>query len=446
MLKQNDVIEYTAENYTNAETVGKVGDVTVFVPYMLVGEKAIVKVNYAKKNIAYADVVKITKPSAKRQQAPCKHFGKCGGCTLMNMHYSEQLQFKRQKVQNNLQKIAGLNFPVLPCVASKKTLGYRNKLSLPVRCEAGNVKIGMYQKSSHNIVDMQDCLLGDSWSSTLLEVFRSYLNNAKIAPYDEKEFSGEIRHLVARYIDGQLLVTVVSNGKWTADLQPLSTELSKHFEKFGLFVNENNYKNNVILGENTRHVCGLHFIESQHLGIKFRLHPDSFFQVNNEIKNGLYQKVKELLNLSQTQILVDCFSGVGILTNVLANENFQTYAVEIVPEAVKDAQENAKINNSPNIINICGDANAELPKITSQHSDKVMTLVVDPPRKGLGETLCETILKANFDNIVYISCDSATLARDLAWLSQCYSPDYIQPWDMFPQTAEVETLVHLRRI
>ncbi|MGN1039892.1 MAG: 23S rRNA (uracil(1939)-C(5))-methyltransferase RlmD [Candidatus Fimimonas sp.] len=445
MVKQNDLTEYVAQHYSNAETVGKVGEDAFFVPQMIVGEKALVKVNYAKKGVAYADVVQLLQTSPLRQKPPCKHFGKCGGCALMHMQYAEQLVFKQQKVQNNLKKIGGLNVEVLPCVPSAKVLGYRNKLSLPVRGKVGNVQIGMYQKGSHNVVDVQDCLLGDSWSATLVAIFRKYLNENRIVPYNEKTFSGQVRHLVARFVDNQLLVTVVSNGKWKADLQPFAKALQAHFSKFGLFVNENNLKNNVILGENTQYVCGLRHIEGQHLGVKFHLQPDSFFQVNNEIKDGLYKKVQELLNLSETQVLVDCFSGVGILTNVLASKNFQTYAVEIAPQAVQDAQEIARLNNTPNVTNVCGDVNVELPKITAQNSGKVMTLVVDPPRKGLGENLCNTILSANFNHVVYVSCDSATLARDLAQLSQAYDVTYVQPWDMFPNTAEVETLVALSR-
>ena len=446
MLKQNDKVEYVALSYADCETVGKVEETTVFVPQMIVGEKAVVKVNYAKHNVAHATVEKLLTASPLRQTPPCKHFGKCGGCALMHMDYAEQLLFKQNKVKNNLKKIGGLDFDVLPTVPSPKTLGYRNKLSLPVRGKIGDVKIGMYQKGSHNVVDMPNCMLGGSWSCTLVQLFRKYLNENKIAPYNEKNFSGQVRHLVARYVDGQLLVTVVSNGKWKQNLQPFVALLRQNFEKFGLFVNENEQKNNVILGAKTYCVCGLEHIESTHLNTKFLLQPDSFFQVNDNVKDAIYAKVKQLLNVSQTQVLVDCFSGVGILTNVLASPNYQTYAVEIVPQAVEDAKQNAILNNSPNITNVCGDANVELPKLTREHRDKTLSLVVDPPRKGLGERLCDTILKARFDNIVYISCDSATLARDLKQLCTAYCVDYVQPWDMFPQTAEVETVVHLKRI
>lgn len=443
MLKQGDKINYIAQNYANAETVGTVDGTTVFVPQLIVGEQATVLVNYAKNNVAYADVCELLTPSEKRQNPPCPHFGKCGGCSLMHMRYDEQLLFKQNKVANNLRKIGGINAEVLPCVPSEEILGYRNKLSLPVRGKAKNVSIGMYRKGSHSVVNVDDCLLGGEWCKTLVGLFRDFLNEQGIAPYNEKNFSGQVRHLVARCVNNQLLVTVVCNGSCKIDLLPFAKRLQRNFPKVGLFVNENNLKNNVILGEKTTHVFGLKRIEGEHLGVKFRLHPNSFFQVNNGVKDAIYKKVQQLLDLSETQVLVDCFSGVGILTNVLASEKFQTFAVEIDPNAVRDANEIAKLNNAPNVTNLCADVNEALPRLTKEHASKVMTLVVDPPRKGLGEVICNTIVQARVNNVVYVSCDSATLSRDLHMLSEHYNVSYVEPYDMFPQAAEVETLVHL---
>lgn len=445
MLKQNDKITYTAQGYSNAETVGVVDGYTVFVGGMMIGETATVKITYVKKSVAYGEVVEILTPSPSRVTPPCLHFGKCGGCSLMHMTYEEQLKFKTNKVANNIKKLAKLDVNVLPCVPSMLTLGYRNKLSLPVAGKPGNVKIGMYQKGSHFVVDMDDCLLGGKWSQKLTQIFRNYLNKYNIPPYNEKTFTGVVRHLVARYVDEQLLVTVVSNGECKFDLHPLIAELQKAFPKFGLFVNINTYKNNVILGKTTQHVYGISQIVGEHFGVKFCLKPDSFFQVNNGVKDAIYQKAKDLLNVANTDVLIDCFSGIGILTNALASSNYQTYALEIVPSAVDGANQMKALNNSPNVTNICGDVNVELPKLTAEHAGKTITMVVDPPRKGLGENICNTILQADVDNIVYISCDSATLARDLAMLSAKYNVSYVEPYDMFPNTDQVETMVCLIR-
>lgn len=441
----NKKIIYTAQAYSNAETVGVADGLTVFVPQMIVGETAEVQLNYVKNNVAYGTVKKLLKSSPERAVPPCKNFGKCGGCSLMHMNYAEQLVFKRNKVENNLKKLGGLQVDVLPCVPSPKILGYRNKLALPVRGSVGAVQIGMYKQNSHEVVNSDECLLGEVWCQKLVQIFRKFLNDNKIAPYDEKTFKGQVRHLVARFVDDQLLAVVVTNGTQKVNWLPLAAELGKAFPKFGLFVNENSLRNNVILGKVTKHVTGLEFIQSTHLGVKFRLRPSSFFQVNNQVKDLLYQKVKELLDVSQTEVLVDCFSGVGVLTTVLASEKYQTFAVEIEPSAVRDAKEIAVLNGTPNVTNVCGDANAELPKIAEQNKGKVMSLVVDPPRKGLGTTICSTILQAGFNNVVYVSCDSATLARDLKMLAESYKIAYVQPFDMFPNTDQVETVCLLSK-
>lgn len=442
-MKKDSVVNYTAEHYGNAETVGKVDDCTVFVSRLIVGENALVKINHVKGKVAYGDVVRVTKPSDRRVEPRCEFFGICGGCSLMHMSYAEQLAFKRQKVANNLKKIGKLDVEVSPCVPSKHQFAYRNKLSLPVGGSVGNVKIGMYRKGSHDIVDLPNCLLGGLWSKTLVQLFRDFANRQKLVPYNERDFSGEVRHLVARYVDNQLLVTVVWNGVCNRDLTQFFDTLQKNFDKVGLFVNYNDGKNNVILGKTTQHVAGIKCINGSHLGVKFALQPDSFFQVNDQVKDKIYTQVKQMLDLSQTEVLVDCFSGVGVLTNVLCSPNFDTYAVEIVPSAVQDANAMAKLNNSPRVTNLLGDANVVLPQIAQQNKGKRMTLVVDPPRKGLGQTICDTINATGFDSVAYISCDSATLARDLACLQSCYSVQLVTPYDMFPNTDQVETVVFL---
>ena len=445
MIKTNDIITYTALSYANCETVGVVDCYTVFVPQLIVGEVARVRIDHVKRNVAYGTMVELLEASKKRVKPVCPHFGKCGGCALMHMDYCEQLLFKQNKVAANLRKIGKLDVEVRPCVPSAKTCGYRNKLSLPVSGKCGNVHVGMYQRNSHTVVQTSGCSLGGDWAEQLVELFTQYCNEYKIVPYNEQNFTGEVRHLVARYVDGQLLVTVVSNGKFTKNLTPFAENLAKTFEKFGLFVNINDYKNNVILGKTTKHICGLKYIEGTHLGVKFRLRPGSFFQVNDGVKDAIYTKVRELLDLSKTEVLVDCFSGIGILTNALASDNYDTYAIEIEPSAVEDADEMVQLNKSPRVQNICGDVNVELPKIVEANAGKRFTVVVDPPRKGLGAGICDTLAKSNADNVVYISCDSATLARDLATLADVYTVSYVQPYDMFPNTDQVETVALLNR-
>lgn len=445
VLRRNDIVTYRAEGYSNGETVGSVDGYTVFVPRLIAGEVARVKVNFVKKTVAYGTVEQVLQPSPHRISPPCAHFGVCGGCALAHMSYREQLRFKQNKVTNNFAKIAKLSVEALPCVPSPLAMGYRNKISLPVRGVKGNVVIGMFERNSHNVVQTRGCALAGGWSDKLIAIFAEYCNKTGVQPYNEQDFSGDVRHLAARYIDGQLLVTVVSNGLFRHDLQPFADALSEHFDKYGLFVNVNTARNNVILGKTTVHVYGIDKIEGEHLGVKFRLSPDSFFQVNDGVKELIYAKTRELLDVSQTQVLVDCFSGVGVLTDVLASERYDTYAIEIDPCAERDADEMAKLNNVPRVTNICGDVTVELPKIVAANQGKRFAVVVDPPRKGLNETICKTLIQAAPQNIVYISCDSATLARDVATLAAAYDVTYLEPYDMFPQTDQVESVARLTR-
>lgn len=444
MLKVNDSVLFTAQGYANAETVGSVDGCTVFVPYLVAGEQATIRINYVKGNVAYGRVTRLIAPSPLRVQPACPHYGKCGGCLLMHMNYNEQLAFKRNKVAANLLKIGGVNADVLPCVPSDKICRYRNKLSLPVSGKRGNVRIGMYERNTHNVVDVPDCLLGGDWSAQVVELFRNYCNTYGVNPYNERDFSGDVRHLVARYVDGQLLVTVVSNGDFSHDLRPFADALGRRFDKFGLFVNVNNNRNNVILGKTTQHVCGQQYIEGNALGVVYRLRPNSFFQVNDGVRNAVYTKVRQLLQLANVDVLVDCFSGVGILTNILSDPSRDTYGIEIEPSAVRDADEMTAINRT-RVRNICGDVNVHLGRIVNDNAGKRIALVFDPPRKGLGDNICAAAIASQAHNIVYISCDSATLARDLRTLSAAYRAEYIQPFDMFPNTDQVETVVSLTR-
>lgn len=443
MLKIGDTIVYKAEQYANSETVGTVDGYTVFVPMLIVGEVARVRVNYVKKNVAYATVEQLLTPSQLRVSPVCKSFGKCGGCVLAHIDYDEQLLFKRNKVANSFKKIAKTDANMLPCVASPQIWGYRNKLSLPVRGVRGDVKVGMFERNTHRIVPTQFCALAGDWAAKVISAFTDYCNEMGVPPYDELRFTGVARHLAARYVEGQLLVTVVSNGEFNFDLRPLWDKLAQNFCRVGLFVNVNTARNNVILGKTTKHICGLQYIEGEHFNVKFRLRPNSFFQVNDGVKDLVYAKVKQLADTSQTDVLVDCFSGIGILTQALASKNFDSYAIEIDPSAVQDAEDMARLNRTKRLVNICGDVTVQLPKLVEANQGKRFTVVVDPPRKGLNETIVDALKRAQAESIIYVSCDPATLARDCAMVSDKYYIAYAQPFDMFPQTDQVETVVLL---
>lgn len=425
--------------------VSRIEGTPVFIPYALKDEEILCEVIYVKKDFARGKIKKIIKESANRIKPSCPYYYQCGGCSLMHLNYDSQIEYKKEKVIKNFKKIAGQNISIDKIVKSPLVFEYRNKLSLPIRGEVGNVSIGMYRKNTHQVIDMNTCMLSGEWNNKLVNLIREYLNEEKIKPYNEENFKGEIRHVVARFIDDQLLVTLVSNGEYKHSLDSLINKLEKNFNRFGLFVNENTYKNNVILGNVTKHIYGIKNINTICLDTKIVLGPTSFYQINNEIKDLIYSDVNELVKNNNTEVLIDCFSGIGVLTNLIHKENYKSYGIEIEASSVNDANELAKINNNT-IKNICGDAEKELPIILKENEGKKTTLILDPPRKGIGENICNVINESGIDNFVYISCDSATLARDIKFLSTKYKIKNISVYDMFPNTEHVETVCFLTKI
>ncbi len=429
---------------TFGEGVARTEGYTIFVSGALLGEDVLAHIDHVKKGIAYAHVLDIVSPSSSRVSPPCKYIEQCGGCQLQHMSYDKQLQFKRQVVTNNLSKIGGIEGDILPTVASCNVYHYRNKIALPVGGSVGNVIIGMYSQGTHNIVPIDSCLLVDSWADDLIDIVRKFANSSNIQPYNEATFGGVLRHVVARYVDSQLLVTLVTNGAHSIDYAPLLDKLSKRYDKFGLFVNINSTKGNVILGDTTHHIAGIWGIHGKVGSINYTVQPESFFQVNDDIRTSIYAKAKQLLLAGKTDVLIDCFSGVGLLTSAMYSDSYDTYAIEIDSSSVADANKLKADNNLDRLTNICGDANIELPKLLGtlrKGNSGNISLLVDPPRKGLGAQICSSIIDSMPTSIVYISCDSATLARDLAMLSQRYTITHIEPYDMFPHTRHVETLV-----
>lgn len=435
---------YIIAQGTFGEGIARTEGYTVFVVGALVGEQVLARIDHVKKGIAYASIVDITTKSSSRVAPPCQCYTSCGGCQLQHMDYTAQLQYKHDVVANNLAKIGKIDYPVLDTVASSQQYHYRNKIALPVGGVTGNISIGMYSQGTHNIVPISSCMLVDSWADDLINIVRSFANEHSIPPYNESDFSGVLRHVVARYVDGQLLVTLVTNGTHSVDYTPLCDMLGSRYSQWGLFVNINSTKGNVILGDTTHHIAGIDGIHSQSGNIRYTVQPESFFQVNDDIRTKIYAKARQLLLSGKTDVLIDCFSGVGLLTSAMYSDSYDTYAIEIDSSSVADANKMKDDNNLVRLNNICGDANVQLPKLLNrlrQSNSGNISLLVDPPRKGLGTQICSSIIDSAPTSIVYISCDSATLARDLAMLSSSYNITHIEPYDMFPNTRHVETLV-----
>lgn len=445
-MKKNEKINLTINNYgCNAEGVAIFDGQVVFVPYALVDENIDATIIKQTSKVCLAKIDNIKKQSKERIAPLCPYFSKCGGCQLQHTNYENALKIKTEIVQNAISKIGKINFEVSPCIASENTFHYRNKISMPINPKTKS--LGMYRPESHHIIDITNCPLQKEKINKLIQIFNNYLKKTKNSIYNEETKNGLLKSLVAREINNSLLVTVVINGQKLNDSDILWDMLNQNFENVGLSINKNLLKNNVILTEEFEHLFGIKNAEICENGIKYCINNQSFLQINDQIKHKIYDKIFEEI---QNEIVVDAYSGAGLLSAMIAKHAEKVYGIEIIKEATKAADTLANKNNISNLVNINGDCTQELPKLLatlSKAEKQNLTIVLDPPRKGCDKKVVDAIINAQPNKIVYLSCDPSTLARDLNIISQSnlYDIKSIQPYDMFPQTKHVETLLILTK-
>lgn len=425
------------------EGVVKYDTLPIFVPFALPHEKVRVRINYVKKDYAFGDLVEVLTPSNERVKPRCCYFGKCGGCDLQHMSKAVQLEIKRTSVERSLRRNGGFDYDV-PEVVSLNDWGYRNKLSLPFGVNGlGDVVVGFYEKRTHKVVSMKHCALHGDWASELIEVVTKWANDNHLTVYNENTGKGLLRHLVARKIDN-LQVTLVVNGDSVDCASALGKALDEKFGNVTIFISANKKNTNVILGDNAVLVYGKEV--EQNLGMfKAVVSPMSFLQVNGKVRDAIYNAVAENLNGFDGDI-VELYSGVGLLTAEIASRLPRTKitSVEIVKDAVDDAKKlMAKLGFDHRINTICDDATKFMANMKGKAQNSA--IILDPPRKGCSPEVLDSIVKGEFAKVIYISCNPATLGRDLKALLSNYKIDTLQPYDMFPQTAHVETLVCLTR-
>jgi len=445
-LKKNSEYEVIIESLgMNGEGVAHVDGAVIFVPFALPGERVKIRIINVKSKIAIGKVIEIIESSTDRVSAPCPYFGKCGGCDLQHLNYEKSLEFKRIEVEKNLRQIGKVDVCVSECEPSKNYY-YRNKLALPV-CEInGETKIGMFRENSHALVEIDSCIVTQEFSAKLIEICKKYIKIFKICGYNEENNSGLLRHIVARNVCGFIVVTLVVTSSDVPGLGWLYDELSKEFE-CSLWLNINKKPTNVIFGEEFKLISGREEHFADILGLKVSVSPASFMQVNDEIRDKIYARVQEAVE--GAEIVIDAFSGAGVMSGICSKNSKIVYGLEIVEEAVNDADKLAKNNNIDNLINICGDCAISLPKLARKFEGKKFTVILDPPRKGCDSKVIEALATASPDKIVYISCNSATLARDVRLLldiNKNYKIKNVTPFDMFPQTRHIETLLILEKL
>lgn len=449
-IKKNDIltVEIT-DTGIEGEGIGKTDGFILFVKDAVIGDTVQVKVMKAKKNYAYAKLEKVLVPSPFRVQPPCPFHRQCGGCQLQPLSYEKQLEFKQNKIRNNLIRIGGfspehIDACMEPIIGMEDPWHYRNKAQFPFGYDKeGNVVTGFYAGRSHNIIANTDCALGVEENKTVLETILAYMKKYGVSAYDETSGKGLIRHVLIRkgFASGQLMACVVINGNKLPEEKTLAEELWKIPGMTSVSINVNTERTNVILGKKVRVLKGKEKIEDTIGDVVFRISPLSFYQVNPIQTKKLYGQALEYAGLTGEETVWDLYCGIGTISLFLAKKAKKVYGVEIVPEAIADAKENAARNGITNAEFFVGKAEEVLPRKYEEEGVYADVIVVDPPRKGCDEKCLETMVRMRPERIVYVSCDSATLARDLKYLGEMgYEVRKWRGCDMFPGTVHVETV------
>ena len=468
MMEKNDIICATTEALgTNGEGIIKHEGITFFVPACLPGEKVRFKVLKIKDNIGYGKVEEVLTPAEERVREKCPVFMRCGGCRLQHLDYAAQLAFKATLVKDCLRKIGGINIDVPLAVKSDLPYGYRNKLQMPIGVDKeGNSVVGFYAERSHRIVPISSCAIHPEWSEKLIAAVKQYMSECAVKGYDEEKKTGALRHIVAREIGGNFIVTLVSTKRDLVGVSHFINLLKEVFNEFSLYINVNAEDTNVIFGKEFHLVHGRGFFEATECGITYEAGPVTFLQVNENVRTKLYKDALKTVTGGGDEVVIDAYSGGGLLTAMLAKKAKRVYGIELEAEAVRCADSLKVKNGLLNMTNICGYVEEHLAEVMEKEKGEKQRLILDPPRAGIHRSVLKAILKSGVEKITIISCNPSTLARDLGFLtgrlvekdgeliknaefsetqSGFYEIESVQPYDMFPQTKHVETLVVLQR-
>lgn len=433
----------------SGEGVGRYRDFTVFVPRALPGEKVRAQITEVKKNYAKAVLREVVTGSPQRVEARCPIYERCGGCQLQHLDYAGQLAAKRQQVVDAVGRIGKLDgVTVHPTLGAAEPWRYRNKMQFPVGRSGGQVAVGCFAGGTHDIIDTDDCFIQHAANNAVAREVRAVVGALGIEPYDEKTGRGVIRHVLGRVgtATGEVMAVLVTA---TPDLPRRAEIVARLREKISGLVsivhNVNPRRTNVILGDRTAVVWGRDTIADRLGDFVFQISALSFFQVNTAQAKVLYDKAVEYAGLTGVETVLDAYCGTGTITLFLARRAARAYGIEVVADAVRDARQNAAANGVTNVEFIVGDAVEEMPRLARQ-GIRPHAVVVDPPRAGCAPEVLTAFVRMQPQRIVYVSCNPASLARDLAALSENgYAVREIQPVDMFPQTSHVECCVWLKR-
>ena len=448
--KNNTVILRIEDMSQDGLGIGKAEGYALFVKDTVIGDLAKVKILKTKKNYGFARLEELLEASDKRTEPKCPLARPCGGCQLQMMKYEEQLRWKEQKVRSDLQRLGGFQeIPMEPIQGMENPFRYRNKAQFPIGYDReGKLVAGFYAGRTHTIIPADDCLLGSESNRRILERILDWMEQYGIAAYREDTGKGLVRHALIRsgFATGEIMVCLVINGKQFPRGKELTESLTQIPGMTSITFSSNTRRDNVILGDSYEVLWGQDYITDSIGEIRYQISPLSFYQVNPVQTRRLYRQALEYAGLTGKETVYDLYCGIGTISLFLAQRAGKVFGVEIVPQAVEDARANARLNGITNAEFFAGRAEEIVPRQYREQGIRADVVVVDPPRKGCGEELLETMTAMAPEKIVYVSCDPATLARDLKYLcARGYELKKVRAFDQFPQTVHVETVVLLSK-
>lgn len=452
-IKKNDLIELKIEDVTfDGNGIGKIDGMVVFVPNCAVGDSLKVKILKVKKNYAFAKIESYIKKSKDRIDIDCENAGKCGGCAFRHINYEAELKLKESRVKDAIERIGGIkDLKIEKIIGSKRVDNYRNKAQLPIcKNKYGQYELGFFAPHSHRVIDCKNCFLHPPIFNDIIRAFKFWATQTKASVYDEKTGKGKLRHLYIRIAEstGEIMVCIVTNSVRLENEKQLVEDLKKCSKNIVSIVINSNFDNtNVILGQDNRVIWGKPYITDIMCGLKFNISPNSFYQVNKLQAKKLYSLARRYADLNSDEILLDLYCGTGTIGLTMAKDCKKLIGVEIVEQAIENAKANAKVNHIENSEFICADALKSV-EILLKKGELPDVVVIDPPRKGCSEDLIHIITEKLLPKrVVYVSCDPATLARDLKiFKTKNYEPRVLTPVDMFPRTSHVETVVLMSKV
>ena len=448
MLTKNEIYEAVITDYTaEGQGIAHIQGCAVFIPNAIAGERVRVRIEKAQKTWAAGKITEILEKSPHRVNRECPVAKLCGGCDFWHMDYTEETRLKAERGKTCLNRMAGEQLEEMPILAAPTCFGYRNKAQYPVAQKKGRAYAGFFRSGTHQVVENDRCYILPEQTDAVKTAVMDYVNQYRVTAYDEVAHKGLLRHIYVRRgaVSGEILVCLVINGEKIPCPEELIQRLKKIPGFATLVLSVNTKKGNAVLGDRFLTLHGKGYIEDTLCGLTFRLSPRSFYQVNHHQAQRLYQAAIELAGITKEDLVLDLYCGVGTITLAMASAAGRVIGVEVIPQAVEDARDNARRNGIENAEFLCADAGAAALELEKQgiHPDVV---VVDPPRKGLNADAIEAMHRMAPRRIVYISCDPATLARDVALLKQRgYQLQTAMAADLFPRCAHVETVVCLTK-